>query len=527
MIERNNPIEGPQDSSGSPAEDGPASAPESFASQGLDADLAREVETAMAGMSSEDMAELTGSPPAERSDESPGATRVGKIVGIYEEDVFIDLGGKTQAITSRSQFGKEEVLQVGRQVEVIIERYDEDSGCLLVSRDGVLREARWEALRNGAVVEGKVTGMNRGGLEVDLNGIRAFMPASQVDVAHIKDISVFIGQKVRSVILEHSRKSRSVLLSRKKVQEKELAEQRETLMAELAVGQNRQGVVGNLTDFGAFVDLGGVDGLIHISDMSYGQVNAVSDVVKPGQSVEVKILKVDKQRGRISLGLKQIQPDPWDGVEQKYPLGSEVTARVLRLERFGAIVEVETGVEALIPMSEMSWSRVSRASDILEVGQMTTAQVIRVSGAERRLALSLKQVQADPWGDVLASFAKNTKHTGKVTKCETFGAFVQLVPGVEGLVHISELSSQRVKQCEDVVKPGDEVEVRVLDVDTDARRISLSIKAAVEGAVPASSGDSSAADQVQPKPKKKRKKPLRGGLSAHYEWQGDSMNIHL
>ena len=217
-------------------------------------------------------------------------------------------------------------------------------------------------------------------------------------------------------------------------------------------------------------------------------------------------------------------------MEQNYPLDGEVAARVLRLERFGAIVELEPGVEALIPLSEMSWGRANKARDFLEVGQMVTAKVIRVSGSERRLALSLKQVQADPWGNVLASFAKDSKHTGKVTKCEKFGAFVQLVPGVEGLVHISELSSQRVKQCEDIVKPGDEVEVRVLGVDTDARRISLSIKAAKEEAAPSSTAkgqEPTAPVEAPQKPKKKRKKPLRGGLASHYEWQGDSMNIHL
>ncbi|MFQ5489937.1 MAG: S1 RNA-binding domain-containing protein [Phycisphaerae bacterium] len=524
MIEQNNPIEDSRDSLKPDAGEGQS---DSSAGQPLDADLDREVEAAMAQMSPADLADLTGEPPQVQGDDSPGTTRAGKIVGIYEDDVFIDLGGKTQAITSRSQFGKEEVLQVGRQVEVIIERYDSDSGCLIVSRDGVLRQARWDSLRDGAIVEGKVTGMNKGGLEVDLNGIRAFMPASQVDAMHIKDISTFIGQKVRCVILEHNRKSRSVLLSRKKVQEQEKANQKEELMADLAVGQVRNGVVGNLTDFGAFVDLGGVDGLVHISDLSYGQVTAVGDVLKPGQPVEVKILKVDKDRGRISLGLKQTQPDPWEAIEQKYPLDSEVTARVLRLERFGAIVELEAGVEALIPLSEMSWGRISRAADVLEGGQMVTARVIRVSQKERRLALSLKQVQADPWGDVLASFPKDSKHSGKVTKCESFGAFVQLVPGVEGLVHISELSNQRVKQCEDVVKPGDDVEVRILGVDADARRISLSIKAAGEDVARSSSAEGQASSEHKQQPKKKRKKPLRGGLSSHYEWQGNSLNIRL
>ncbi len=357
-----------------------------------DDDLSREVEAAMAAMSAEDLAELTGVPqPGGVGDATPGSRCLGKIVGIYDDDVFIDLGGKTQAIAHRSQFGKEEVLAIGRQVEVIVDRFDPDSGCLTVSRDGAVREARWDSMSVGDLVEGRVTGMNKGGLEVNLKGIRAFMPASQVDIGHMKDISVLLGQTVTCEIIELNRRKRNVLLSRKKVQEKERLERREKLLEELAPGQVRKGVVGNLADFGAFVDLGGVDGLIHISDLSYKQVPKVSDVLQIGQEVEVKILKVDKERARISLGLKQVKPDPWVDVEYKYPVGSQVTVRVVRLERFGAFVELEEGVDGLIPMSELSWQRVGKASALLDVGQVVTAVVIRVEPQEHRIALSHRE----------------------------------------------------------------------------------------------------------------------------------------
>jgi len=484
-----------------------------------DDDLMKEVEAAMSQMSPEDLAELSGStpPPAQGSDASSSRRR-GKILAIYDEDVFIDLGGKSQAVVSRSQFRPDDVLEVGHEVEVVVERYDPDSGCLIASRDGAIQEARWENISVGSVVEGRITGMNKGGLEVDIKGIRGFMPASQVDLFHVKDISTFIGQVVHCEVMEIQRRSRNLLLSRRRVIEKERAERKEKIWEELEPGQLRTGVVGNLTDFGAFVDLGGVDGLIHISDLSYRQVEKVSDVVHSGMQVEVKVLKVDRERSRISLGLKQARPDPWSEAETRYSAGTSVNVRVLRLEKFGAFVEVEEGIEGLIPLSEMSWSRVNKASDVLETGQMTQAVVIRVEGPpRRRMALSLKQVEPDPWDGAEERFPAGGMINGRVTKCAEFGAFVELAAGVEGLVHISELSDQRVRRCEDVVQPGQEVEVRVLGVDLDHRRISLSMKATAEGSMA-----DLQAQQAQATPRKKRKKPLRGGLTSHFEWQGQS-----
>lgn len=489
----------------------------------FDQDTAREVEAALGAMSVEDLAQLTGEVPAHGRGEEPGGTkRIGRIVGIYGDDVFIDLGGKSQGVVPRPQFGKEEVVQVGREVEVVIERFDADSGLLIASRDGAIREARWESMEIGAFLEGRITGMNKGGLEVNLNGIRGFMPASQVDIAHVKDISVFIGQKVRCEIFELNRREGNVLVSRRKYLEKEQRKQKEEALANLAEGQILKGVVGNLTEFGAFVDLGGVDGLIHISDLSYGQVGQASDVVQAGQTVEVKVLKVNRERERVALGLKQVKPDPWAAAAEKYPLNTNVTVRVLRLEKFGAFVELEEGVEGLIPLSEMSWSRVGKVSKILQVGQMVEAVVIRLEPERRRIALSIRQVEPDPWEGVTERFPKNLVTTGTVTKCLDFGAFVQLAPGVEGLAHISELAERRVNKCEEVVRPHQEIQVRVLSVDADQRRIALSLKAAE--APPADKPAAPKPQPAQPK-KKKRKKPLRGGLTSHFEWQGQPLEL--
>ncbi|MCP4247281.1 MAG: S1 RNA-binding domain-containing protein [bacterium] len=490
----------------------------------IDDDLAREVEAAMAAMDESELAELTGKAPApQRDQDEAGAVRQGRVVGIYGDDVFVDLGGKSQAVVPRSQFGKEEVLEIGAPTEVVIERFEPESGLLIASRDGAIRHAHWDSLFVGAVVEGRVTGMNKGGLEVNLNGIRGFLPASQVDIVHVKDISTLLSQKVCCEIIELKKRSRNVLLSRRKVLERERQEAKDKLLAELQPGQLHQGVVGNLTDFGAFVDLGGVDGLLHISDLSYGQVSKVEDLLHVGQTVEVKVLKVDKERGRISLGLKQVKPDPWANAAEKYAVDTRLTVRVLRTEKFGAFAELEAGVQGLIPLSEMSWTRIGRASDVVKVGEMVEAVVIRVEPQKRRIALSLKQTQTDPWSEVLKCFPQDTVCQGKVTKCAEFGAFVEIAPGIEGLVHISELSDRRVSKCEEVVQPGEQVEVRVLGVDTEQRRISLSVKAVHTAPLEAPAGE--APDKEGPPKKKKRKRPLRGGLASHFEWQGQSLEL--
>jgi len=478
----------------------------------------------MAAMSAEDLAELSSGLLADEKievgpDESvePGTELTGVVAGVTNDDVFLEFGVKMQGVLPRSHFGKKEVIETGRKVDVVVERYDDEAGMLIVSRKGETQRATWLTLKPNMIVEGRVTGMNKGGLEVDLRGIRAFMPTSQVDVAMIKDISVLLNEHVRAIVLEVDRRGKNVLISRRKMMEKELAESRERLLSELEVGQVRKGVVGNITDFGAFVNLGGVDGLVHIRDISWGQVEKVSDHLKPGQEVEVQVLRIDKKRDRISLGLKQTQPDPWDQVPEKYPVGTQLTVRVLRLADFGAFAELEAGVDGLIPISEMGWTRIHRPSEVVAVGDMVDAVVIRVEPAKHRLALSMKQAAEDPWAGVLESFPAKSLVKGKVTRLADFGAFVELVAGVEGLIHISEMSDRRINTCGEVVKVGQEVETRVLGVDKENRRISLSIKAVAEVSVT----EAAAHPAEAPKPQKKRKKERRGGLSSHWDWGGD------
>jgi small subunit ribosomal protein S1 len=478
----------------------------------------KEVAEAMAAMSADDLAELTlGLPDAAGAAPDPGI-QLGRIEAIRGEEVFISLGQKTQGVLQRSLIAPGETLAVGEPIEVVVDRYDRDSDLLILSRKGQARSAAWDLLKPGDIVEGRVVGLNRGGLEVQLKDIKAFLPASHVDIMHVKDISIFLNEHVRCEVLEIDRRGKSLTVSRRKVLEKERASKRDQLLEEIEVGQVRKGIIGNLAEFGAFVDLGGVDGLIHISDLCHKQIKDPAEVVKPGDVVEVKVLKIQESKGkkRISLGLKQTQPDPWTDVENRFPVGAQQKARVVRLADFGAFAELEEGIEGLIPISEMSWSRINRPREAVEVGQMVDVAVIRVEATRKRIALSMKQAQPDPWAEVMNSYTPDSTVTGKVTRIADFGVFVELAPGVEGMVHISELSDKRVKACSDVVKVGQEVQARVLKVDSAARRISLSLKPAT---AQKEAEAAAAIDLGKAKPRKKDRK-LRGGLSIEWDWTG-------
>jgi small subunit ribosomal protein S1 len=476
-------------------------------------DLDREVAQAMASLThAQNPTSEVDITPAESIE--PGTELTGMIVGVSDDEVFIEFNAKAQGVLLRSQFGKKEQLETGRRVDIVVERYDAENDILILNRKGAVQRATWMNMSAGMIVQGQVTGLIRAGLEVNLQGITAFMPASQCSLAPLKDISVLLNETIQCEVMEVDRRRKSVLVSRRKLQEKQQAEARETLLKELAPGQTRHGVVRNITDFGAFVDIGGIEGLLHISDLSWSTVEKVTDVLSTGQELDVLVLKIDKERNRISLGYKQAQPDPWSTVGEQYPEGTALKVRIMRVADFGAFAELEPGVEGLIPLSEMGWDRVGRISDRVSVGDMVDAVVIRVEAKKRRLALSMKRAQSDPWEGVVEGFTVQSLAKGRVTRLTDFGAFVEVAPGVEGLVHISELSDQRVKTCGDVLQEGQEVEARVLGVDIEKRRISLSIRQ-VKEAVEAQTSEISSGP---PPPPKKRKKPLRGGLSSHYEW---------
>lgn len=465
--------------------------------------------------SSTDAAGTGDAAGAGEAEELPHEIRRGRISAVRGEDVFVELtgvDGKMQGIVPLAQF--ERSPRVGSIMDFVVERTDEKQGLIHLSREGAVSRATWDQLKHGAIVEARVTSTNKGGLELEMvGGIRAFMPASQIDTQHIEDLKALVGQKLEGAVQEIDRRSKKVLLSRRQVIEQRRRRARAKLLAELEVGQMRDGTVSSVVDFGAFVDLGGIDGLVHVSDLSHTHIDKPSDAVTAGQQVQVKVLKIDHEKERISLGLKQAQPDPWEGVENRYRVGDQVTGRVTRTANFGAFLELEPGIDALLPLSEMSWRRVTRAEQVVHVGDNVRAAVLNVDPAKRRISVSLKQAEGDPWLGAERSYEKGSVHTGKVLSTTDFGAFIELTPGVEGLVHISELSDKRVNKVEDVLKPGDEKGFRVLEVDEENRKLRLSLKQ-VERPQPseASPGEAPAGEPQKPRAKRQSPKDLKGGM---------------
>ena len=367
-----------------------------------------------------------------------------------------------------------------------------------------------------------MTKHNKGGLELEMTGgIRAFMPASQIDLHPVGELEPFVGQKLEASVQEIDRRSKRVLLSRRQHLQNQREAKREKTMAELEEGQVRDGVVSNVTDFGAFVDLGGVDGLVHVSDMSYGHINKPSEVVQNGQQVRVKVLKIEPDKGRIALGLKQIEPDPWESIQARLQPGTQVTGRVVKTLDFGAFIELEQGVEGLLPIGEISWQRIGRVEEVVKAGDQIRVKVLQVEPGRRRMTLSLKQAGeggTDPWVGVERKYSRDQSVEGTVLTTTDFGAFIELEPGVEGLVHISELADRRVDRVEDVVKSGDVKMFRILEVNEDERRVRLSMREPREAA--AERGERGARGEGKgrtpqaepPRPARKRPSNLRGGM---------------
>jgi small subunit ribosomal protein S1 len=466
--------------------------------------LDREVEAALGGMSLDDL--YGASAPPEQGDSHAKGARRGRIISVDKDDVMVDFGGKSQGIAPMEQFETEP--KVGEEMEFNVERYDASEGLLILGRKGAAStNVTWDSLEVGQIVEGTVTGVNKGGLEVDVKGMRAFMPAGQVDLYFNPDLSVYVNQRVKAEVTKFDARGKNMIISRRNILEQEKAEAKTKLMEELVEGQIRRGTVRSVMDFGAFVDLGGVDGLLHVSEMSFQRGHKPSEFVKIGDVIDVKVLKIDRETGKLSLSLKQARGvDPWGDVATKYAIGSQITGRVTKVESFGAFIEVEEGVEGLLPVSEISWQRIKSPSDVLREGDTVRLVVLSVDPTARRMSFSLKQAGPDPWKTVNERYATDMVVPGTVTRTVDFGAFVELEPGLEGLVHISELSDKQVRQTTDVVKAGQPVQVRVIEIDQEARRISLSIKRAAGAATADTSSTTPAA------PAKKRKTQLRGGL---------------
>ena len=478
----------------------------------LDAELQKELDDALGDMSIEDM--LDADRPVDTRGKADGV-RVGKVIDIQHDDIFVDFGGKSQGILQAIQYADEPLPEVGDTIEVTVERYDASEGLLILSREGAVVAATWRTLKPGQIVEAFVTGANTGGLELKFNGIDGFMPMSMIDVARTEGTSQYMNTKMMCEVVDIDRGRKSATLSRRNVLEAEAAEMRDQTLAELAEGKIVNGTVRSIMPYGAFVDIGGLDGLLHISDMSHSRVEDPNEIVKTGQKVEVMILKIDRETDRIGLGLKQVQPDPWTGAAEKWPVDEIVGGRVTRLADFGAFVELEPGVEGLVPISEMSFEkRIKHPSEVLAAGDTPQLRVLSVDPARKRISLSVKRVGADPWVGASVRWPEGSVVEGVVKRLEDFGAFVELTAGVEGLVHISEASENRVRHISEVLKDGQLVKAKVQSVDEHQRRISLSIKALRTDPNFTGEGieENIQTQSESPAPQKKRKTPLRGGL---------------
>jgi small subunit ribosomal protein S1 len=436
--------------------------------------------------SSDEIAEMTQLYEGTLSNIEEGEIVKSKVLRVTDTAVILDVGFKSEGAVSIDEFKDPRSLKEGDEIEVFLEHLEDHEGAVVLSKKKADFMRVWERIREAYERDEPVTGALvkkiKGGVVVDLMGVDAFLPGSQIALRRVPNIDELLGQTFEFKIIKLNKRRRNIVVSRRVLLEAERKTKRDVLMKELQAAQVRKGVVKNITDFGAFIDLGGVDGLLHITDMSYGRVAHPSELVHIGQELDVKILDIDWDRERISLGLKQLQSYPWQDVAQRYPVGTRVQGKVVSITNYGAFVELEPGIEGLVHISEMSWTRsVRHPSKVVSIGETIEAVVLKVDEQEEKISLGMKQTAEDPWMALPQKYPVGTRLSGKVRNLTSFGAFVEIEPGIDGLVHISDMSwTRRVQHPSEVVKKGDTVDVLVLNVDADNKRISLGLKQAQE-----------------------------------------------
>jgi small subunit ribosomal protein S1 len=410
-----------------------------------------------------------------------GSIVKGRILEVRPREVLVDIGYKSEGVISLSEFEDVENLEVGDEIDVLLERLENDEGMVVLSKEKAAYRQNWNKIagvfQQDGLIKGKVKSVVKGGLMVNI-GVEAFLPASQIDIVPPKDLQQFVGNTYDFKIVKINDDRRNVVLSRRELIEQERSEKRQKFMDGVKVGDRVTGTVKNLTDFGAFIDLDGMDGLLHITDMTWGRLGHPSELVRVGQQLEVQVLDINKEKERVSLGLKQTQKNPWDQIEERFPAGQRVKGKITNLVPYGAFVELEEGVEGLIHVSELSWTkRVMRPSDILTVGQEVEAVVLGVNKEEQKISLGLRQLEANPWDEIEKKFTIGSRVKGKIRNMTAYGAFVELDEGIDGMIHVSDLSwTRKINHPSEMFKKGDEVEAEVIDIDKTNQRISLGIK---------------------------------------------------
>ncbi len=414
-------------------------------------------------------------------DYKEGTIIKGRILEVRPREVLVDIGYKSEGIINIHEFDDADTLEVGDEIEVLLERLENDEGMVILSREKAMHRQNWEKIvkvfHGSGLIKGKVKAAVKGGLLVNI-GVEAFLPSSQVDIVQPKDLNAYVGNTYDFKIVKLNDDRKNVVLSRRELIEQERAEKRKAFLETVKPGETIKGTVKNLTDFGAFIDLNGIDGLLHITDMTWGRLNHPSEMLKVGQDVTVLILDINREKERVSLGLKQMSGNPWDKIEERFPVGHRVKGKVTNLVPYGAFVQIEEGVEGLIHVSELSWTkRIVRPADILSVGQEVEAVVLGVNKDEQKISLGLRQLEQNPWDEIEQRYPAGKQIKGQVRNMTAYGAFVELEEGIDGMVHVSDMSwTRKINHPSEIVKKGDEIEAVVIDIDKPNQRISLGMK---------------------------------------------------
>ncbi|HWA24710.1 MAG TPA: 30S ribosomal protein S1 [Lacunisphaera sp.] len=410
-----------------------------------------------------------------------GSIVPGVITEIRANEVVVDIGGKAEGVIPANEFSDLGELQIGSTIEVILEKLEDKEGNPILSYEQAQQKKNWENIlskcQEGAIIPGRVKTKVKGGLIVSI-GVDSFLPASHIDIQPPKNLDQYVGQTYDFKVLKINHDRKNIVLSRRELIEEQRVNKRRDLLEKLQPGQIRKGVVKNITDFGAFIDLDGMDGLLHITDMSWGRIGHPSELLKQGEEIEVMIIDINREKERVSLGLKQTKNNPWDNIDHKFPVGSKIHGKVVNLVPYGAFIELEPGVEGLVHITEMSWTkRITKPSELLKVGQELDAVVLGIQKEEQKISLGLRQLEPNPWDMVRHNYPVGARVRGKVRNMTTYGAFVELEEGIDGMVHVSDMSwTRKINHPSEMLKKGDEVDAIVLDVDPSQQRISLGMK---------------------------------------------------